>query len=231
MQDAYFREHSGYCEQMLCEFVFFLLIVQYACVELFLQKQRAVLEERLDLGGVLGDSKWSKIVCSAQCYSGTILGGFRLSVRGKHSLLTCGTSFWAPESAHHPLKNHVEHLLCNPGGGVYFALLLGSDNSCTTPSKYPFLDWKSCVVVVYGWWSPISAPERWAPVSPFRATIGGKKRLVNCRNKHFWAKWAQKHYKSEKRLIRWTFWDTLWEQFPLSHQSALIDASLWRKTL
>ena len=34
---------------------------------------------------------------------------------------------------------------------------------------------------------------------------------------------------SEKRLIRLTFWDTLWEQFGLSDQSALIDASLWRK--
>ena len=36
---------------------------------------------------------------------------------------------------------------------------------------------------------------------------------------------------SEKRLIRLTFWDTLWEQFGLSDQSALIDASLWRKPL
>ena len=61
----------------------------------------------------------------------------------------------APQSAHHPHKNHVEHCLCNAGGGVHFALLLGSDNSYTTPSKYPLLDWKSCVaVVVYGWWSP-----------------------------------------------------------------------------
>ena len=34
---------------------------------------------------------------------------------------------------------------------------------------------------------------------------------------------------SEMRLIRLTFWDTLWEQFGLSDQSALIDASLWRK--
>ena len=36
---------------------------------------------------------------------------------------------------------------------------------------------------------------------------------------------------SEKRLIRLTVWDTLWEQFCLSGQSALIDASLWRKPL
>ena len=36
---------------------------------------------------------------------------------------------------------------------------------------------------------------------------------------------------SETRLIRLTFWDTLWEQFGLSDQSALIDASLWRKPL
>ena len=34
----------------------------------------------------------------------------------------------------------------------------------------------------------------------------------------------------ERRLIRLTFWDTLWEQFGLSDQSARIDASLWRKT-
>ena len=37
--------------------------------------------------------------------------------------------------------------------------------------------------------------------------------------------------RSEKRLIRLNFWDTLWEQFCLSDQSALIDASLWRKPL
>ena len=36
---------------------------------------------------------------------------------------------------------------------------------------------------------------------------------------------------SERRLMRLTFWDTLWEQFCLSDQSALIDASLWRKPL
>ena len=36
--------------------------------------------------------------------------------------------------------------------------------------------------------------------------------------------------KSEKRLIRLNFWDTLWEQFCLSGQSALIDA-FWRKPL
>ena len=40
------------------------------------------------------------------------------------------------------------------GGGVYFAVLLGIDNSYTTPSKIPLLDWMSFVVVVYGWWSP-----------------------------------------------------------------------------
>ena len=38
-------------------------------------------------------------------------------------------------------------------------------------------------------------------------------------------------FLSERRLIRLTFWDTLWEQFGLSDQSALIDASLWRKPL
>ena len=36
---------------------------------------------------------------------------------------------------------------------------------------------------------------------------------------------------TERRLIRLTFWDTLWEQVGLSDQSALIDASLWRKPL
>ena len=34
---------------------------------------------------------------------------------------------------------------------------------------------------------------------------------------------------SETRLIRLNFWDTLWEQFCLSDQSALIDAALWRE--
>ena len=35
---------------------------------------------------------------------------------------------------------------------------------------------------------------------------------------------------SEKRLIRLSFWDTLWEQFGLSDQSALIDASPLKET-
>ena len=40
-------------------------------------------------------------------------------------------SWWAVPPVPH--KRHVEHHLCNPGGGVYFAALLGSDNSYTTP--------------------------------------------------------------------------------------------------
>ena len=40
-----------------------------------------------------------------------------------------------PQSAHHPHKNHIEHRNDNPGGGVYFAALLGFDNSYTTPSR------------------------------------------------------------------------------------------------
>ena len=58
----------------------------------------------------------------------------------------------APPSAHHPHKSHNEHRQCNPGGGVHFAVLLGSDNSYTTPSKIPLWDRISFVVVVYGWW-------------------------------------------------------------------------------
>ena len=38
-------------------------------------------------------------------------------------------------------------------------------------------------------------------------------------------------YFSDRRLIRLPFWDTLREQLCLSNQSALIDASLWRKPL
>ena len=38
-----------------------------------------------------------------------------------------------------PPENHVERRMCNPGGGVYVAALLGSDNSYTTPSKIPLL--------------------------------------------------------------------------------------------
>ena len=64
-----------------------------------------------------------------------------------------GRSGRTPQSAHHPHKSHDEHRQCNPGGGVYFALLLGFDNSYTTPSKKPLLDRKPFVVVVYGWWS------------------------------------------------------------------------------
>ena len=45
--------------------------------------------------------------------------------------------------------------------------------------------------------------------------------------------WPLNHFQgksSETRLIRLTFWDTLWEHFGLSDQSALIDASLWKET-
>ena len=43
-----------------------------------------------------------------------------------------------PQSAHHPHKSHDEHRQCNPGGGIHFAVLLGSDNSYTTPLEIPF---------------------------------------------------------------------------------------------
>ena len=49
---------------------------------------------------------------------------------------------------------NVEHRNCNHGGGVCFAALLGSDNSCTTSSKRPLSDQKPFVGVVYVWWSP-----------------------------------------------------------------------------
>ena len=50
-------------------------------------------------------------------------------------------NFRTPQSAHHPLghKSHDEHGQCNPGGGIHFAVLLGSDNSYTTPFEIPFL--------------------------------------------------------------------------------------------
>ena len=44
-----------------------------------------------------------------------------------------------PQSAHHPHKNHDEHRQCNPGGGIHFAVLLGSENLYTTPFEIPFL--------------------------------------------------------------------------------------------
>ena len=47
-----------------------------------------------------------------------------------------------PQSAHHPHKSHDEHCKCNPGGGVCFAALLGSDTSYTTLSKIPLVDRK-----------------------------------------------------------------------------------------
>ena len=37
-----------------------------------------------------------------------------------------------------PHKNHDEHRQCNPGGGGHFAVILGSDNSYTTPLRNPF---------------------------------------------------------------------------------------------
>ena len=33
------------------------------------------------------------------------------------------------------MMNIASHSKCNPGGGIYFAALLGSDNLYTTPSK------------------------------------------------------------------------------------------------
>ena len=58
-----------------------------------------------------------------------------------------------PQSAHHPHKNHDEHRQCSPGGGIHFVVLLGSDNSYTTPVEFV-----SAEVFrgggIYGWWSP-----------------------------------------------------------------------------
>ena len=49
-----------------------------------------------------------------------------------------------------PPQSHDEHRQCNPGGGIHFAVLLGSDNSCTTPFEIPFLirspSWWQCIV-------------------------------------------------------------------------------------
>ena len=59
-----------------------------------------------------------------------------------------------PQSAHHPHKNNEEHRQCNPGGGIYVAVLLGYDNSYTTPFEIPLFGPKSFVVAVYGGWSP-----------------------------------------------------------------------------
>ena len=44
-----------------------------------------------------------------------------------------------PQSAHHPNKSHHERRRCNPGRGLYFAALLGSDTSHTTNEKYHHL--------------------------------------------------------------------------------------------
>ena len=59
-----------------------------------------------------------------------------------------------PQSAHHPHKSHDEHRQCNPRRGIHFAVLLGPDNSHTTPVEIPLFDPKLFVVAVYGWWSP-----------------------------------------------------------------------------
>ena len=52
-------------------------------------------------------------------------------------------SIFGPLGYHHirapPHKNHDEHRQCNPARGVHFAVLLGSDNSYTTPFEVPFL--------------------------------------------------------------------------------------------
>ena len=40
------------------------------------------------------------------------------------------------------------------GVGVYFAALLGSDNSYTINESTTLFDWKPLVGVVYGRWSP-----------------------------------------------------------------------------
>ena len=41
------------------------------------------------------------------------------------------------KSTHHPHKIDDQHRKCKIGGGAYFAFLLGSDNSHTTPQKLP----------------------------------------------------------------------------------------------
>ena len=61
-------------------------------------------------------------------------------------------AFSAPyaKSTHHPHKIDDQHCKCKIGGGAYFALFLGSDNSHTTPPKIPpdkeGLLWGWCVV-------------------------------------------------------------------------------------
>ena len=71
-----------------------------------------------------------------------------------------------------PKKSHAEHRACNPGCGVYFAALLGSDSSYTTPSKIPLLD--PSVGVVYDWWSPYNflALEEFWPKTKFSPWFG-----------------------------------------------------------
>ena len=77
-----------------------------------------------------------------------------------------------PQSAHHPHKSNDEHRQCNPGGGIHFAVLLGSDNSYTTPLRNPCFDLKSFVVAVYGWWSPMPWPKKNVQNTMTRPSIG-----------------------------------------------------------
>ena len=46
-----------------------------------------------------------------------------------------------PQSAHRPHKSTDEHRQCNPGDGIHFVVLLGSDNSYTTPFEIFLLIW------------------------------------------------------------------------------------------
>ena len=79
-----------------------------------------------------------------------------------------------PQSAHRPHKSHKTHRQCNPGGSVHVAVLLGSDNSYTTPSKTLLLDRISFVVVVYGWRSPtllLTYSLMFSGFGPFRTSL------------------------------------------------------------
>ena len=72
--------------------------------------------------------------CSRSCSRGASSGLKRASTTPTKAMLT---------------------IACAILGVVFlFALLLGSDNSYTTSSTYPLLEWKSCVVVENVWWSP-----------------------------------------------------------------------------
>ena len=114
-------------------------------------------------------------------------------------------NYQTAKSTHHPHKMDGQHCACETGGGAYFAFLLGSDNSRTTPPRIPpdeaGLLWGWCVVRGPLNYETIDQERKSSPKSKFWGRIsrgrphgypGGRpgaktsvRPLKSLKNKHF----------------------------------------------